>query len=200
LKIMDDVKLMTLAKGYCLRYHENQFRKNGEPYHNHPIRVQEILKKYGYDDVVTQCVALLHDVFEDTKIIRGRIKEEFGYEIANGVYVLSRNTISIKERDVILNIMGFKIKDLSKDITPREIVERLYKARLTFARSKILRVKIADMIDNTRDFGYLHITGIKRKIEDAKNFYIPLGKEIAPEMTKELEKNIEEYEKKTKGV
>ena len=79
-----------------------------------------------------------------------------------------------------------------------KITHEEYKQRLSFARNKVQRVKIADMIDNTKDLIELPEEYAKRKVKDAEEFYIPLGKEVAPEMTKELIKNIEEYKKAKK--
>ena len=100
---MSDRKLVKLAKDYCYNYHEGQLRKGTKlPYHTHPIAVAEILDEFGYTDATTKCIALLHDVIEDSPVITGEIKEKFGYEIANGVYILSKNTINkeiIKQLD-----------------------------------------------------------------------------------------------------
>jgi (p)ppGpp synthase/HD superfamily hydrolase len=168
-----------LAKKYCVEYHKGQLRKgNGKPFHIHPFEVAEILKKYGYDDPLTICIAYLHDTIEDTPLAMDEIHENFGYEISNAVFVLSRN----------------KGRVMNKEKLTRED----YKQRLAFARKTIQRVKIADMIDNTRTLKDLDKEAIKRKIKDAEEFYIPLGKAIAPEMIKELIENIESYKKGVK--
>jgi len=44
--------------------HRGQFDKGGNPYQLHPIKVMHYLKT---DDEELQCIALLHDVIEDTK-------------------------------------------------------------------------------------------------------------------------------------
>ena len=44
--------------------HAGQFDKGGRPYILHPLKVMHYLKT---DDEELQCVALLHDVVEDTK-------------------------------------------------------------------------------------------------------------------------------------
>jgi len=44
--------------------HAGQFDKGGNPYILHPLKVMHYLKT---DDEELQCVALLHDVIEDTK-------------------------------------------------------------------------------------------------------------------------------------
>lgn len=46
----------------CKQAHEGQTDKNGEPYYLHPITVSEHCKSQ-----VAKCVALLHDVLEDTE-------------------------------------------------------------------------------------------------------------------------------------
>jgi len=115
-----------LAKEFCIHYHAGQFRKgSNQPYHSHPIALTEILAKYGYDDEVTQCMALLHDTVEDTALKLREIKEAFGFEIEHGVYILSKNTIDdwlhTQARHLIPG-------NYSKD--------DLYKLRLLFSRKK----------------------------------------------------------------
>jgi len=44
--------------------HAGQFDKGGKPYILHPLAVMSLL---GSDDEELQCIALLHDVIEDTK-------------------------------------------------------------------------------------------------------------------------------------
>lgn len=45
--------------------HNGQFDKGGKPYILHPLRVMSFLKS---DDEELQCIALLHDVIEDTSV------------------------------------------------------------------------------------------------------------------------------------
>ena len=172
-----ETNLITLAKKYCEHYHEGQFRKGSNlPFSTHPIAVAGILSKYGYADEVTQCIALLHDTVEDSELRMNEIQEVFGYEISHGVYILSRNKGKMRDG-----------KKLSHDD---------YLQRLFWARKKIKRVKIADMIHNTRDLESLSPESIERKIKDATEFYIPIGKEIAPIMVKELVTNFQVFESK----
>ena len=166
-----------LALKYCLIYHAGQFRKGDkEPYYTHPVAVAHMLAKYGYNDTVTQCIALLHDIVEESLLKISHIKETFGYEIANGIFILSRNKG---------NLTGGKM-----------LSNKHYKVRLQLASDTIKRVKIADMITNTRDLQNLNPRGIRRKIKDAETFYIPMGREVCPKMVKELERNIMKYKRK----
>lgn len=77
-----------LARKYCLHYHEGHFRKGSNlPCSTHPIAVAETLKRYGYEDPVTQCIALLHDAVEDSELRMDQVQEVFGYEISNGFHI-----------------------------------------------------------------------------------------------------------------
>jgi len=153
---MDQRSIVDLAKEYCKWYHRGQFRKrNHESYYKHPFGVAEILDKYGYSDVVTQCIALLHDVVEDSEMRVREIGEKFGYEISNGLYILSRNTIGHRTKELLDNSISQSVEEFSD--------EELYKMRISFARRKVKRVKIADMIHNTKDLDSLTEEGVKRK-------------------------------------
>lgn len=166
-----------LAKKYCQHFHEGQFRKGSNlPYATHPFAVAETLARYGYDDVVTQCVAYLHDTVEDSQVRMDEIQEVFGYEISNGVYILSKNKGKMAD---------------GKKLTSADYIQRLH-----WARNKIRRVKIADMIDNTKDLETLSLQGRSKKIKDAEETYIPWGQEIAPIMVKELISQIASFQEK----
>lgn len=165
---------LELAKQYCKFYHKNQFRKgSNEPFWTHPFEVAEILNKYGYSDSTTQCIAYLHDTIEDTDIEADELKRVFGFEVYNGIYVLSRNK--------------------GRNLDESELTDEQYKQRLLYAPRKIHRVKIADIIHNTRTLSVHSENGIKKKIKDIEEFYIPLVKRSAPIMVQELIENISNY-------
>ena len=52
--------------------HHGQFDKGGKPYILHPLRVMSFLKT---DDEELQCIALGHDVIEDTKTTYAELRE-----------------------------------------------------------------------------------------------------------------------------
>jgi|SRR3989344_9038658 len=188
---MEEQQLIQLAREHCTHYHQTQFRKgSNQPYHTHPMAVAKILDRFGYSDYVTQCIALLHDTVEDTELFTGEIEDRFGFEISNGVYVLSKNTINADTIGYVDQALSVNASTYSED--------QLYKARLSFARRKVKRVKIADMIHNTQDLVSLKPEGIGRKINDAEHFYITMGRKVAPLMIKELEQNLENYRRLTK--
>ena len=185
-----DTGLVKLAEEYCDFYHGNDFRRStNETYNVHPREVRDLLFRYGYRDTVTQCVALLHDTKEDTAVIIPELREVFGYEIANGVFITSKNTIKLDVIDGVWKYSGKPINGLDE--------ETLYAIRLSFARRKIKRVKIADTTCNTKDLVNLKPESIEEKITMSENMFIPWGKEICPLMIRELEQNIANYRRKT---
>lgn len=82
------------AAAFAARCHDGQMRKDGRtPYIAHPFRVALTVRHlFGVDDSVTLCVALLHDVIEDTTIDYDDVCAEFGQEIAEAVACLTKDT------------------------------------------------------------------------------------------------------------
>lgn len=167
-----------LAKEYCKFYHQGQFRKgSNEPFWTHPFEVAEILSRYGYSDPITQSIAYLHDIIEDTDIEADELKRVFGFEIYNGIYVLSRNK--------------------GKNLDGTELNEEQYKQRILYSPRRVHRIKIADIIHNTRTLSVYSENGIKDKIKAIEEFYIPLGNKSSPLMVQELLSNIRNYKVKS---
>jgi (p)ppGpp synthase/HD superfamily hydrolase len=53
--------------------HQGQYDKAGAPYILHPLKVMHYLKT---DDEELQCIALGHDLFEDTKVTAAELRAE----------------------------------------------------------------------------------------------------------------------------
>jgi (p)ppGpp synthase/HD superfamily hydrolase len=189
-----DKDLVKLAEEYCRYFHQEQRRVGGnqEPYEAHPFAVRDTLVKYGYDEPETQAIALLHDTLEDTKLgeDRDEIEKRFGTVVYEGVYVLSNNTSGkhCEELRPLFAQLGIDYVDENGILTPKA-----YKIRLLLSRDSIKRIKIADMIHNTRSLPDLSKGSIEKKLDDAETFYIPLGKFVAPVMVNELITNINNY-------
>ena len=99
--------------------HAGQFDRGGSPYILHPLRVMSFLK---VDDEELQCIALGHDVIEDTKVTYKDLRD-------NG----------ISERVIT------GIRALTK--VPGETLEE-YKERV-FANTDAMAVKLCDLRHNT---------------------------------------------------
>lgn len=109
--------------------HKNQIRKGtGEPYINHPIELLAILDSCGLKNEDVLCIAILHDVLEDTQTSINELSLLFNDNIVNGVIQMSDNKTLPKSERKLLQIQH------SKDLP--------YKVQL---------VKIADKISNIRN-------------------------------------------------
>jgi len=120
------------AARFAAEKHRMQRRKDPDasPYINHPLSVAEVLSRYGVEDVVTLCAAVLHDTIEDTETSAEELRDGFGDEVA----------------EVVLEVTDDK--SLSKARRKELQVEH---ARALSDRAKL--VKLGDKICNVLDVG-----------------------------------------------
>ncbi len=64
--------------------HEGQYDQSGVPYILHPVHLAEQMT-----DETTTCIALLHDVLEDTALTLPALEAEFPREITEAVQLLT---------------------------------------------------------------------------------------------------------------
>ena len=76
-------ELLRLEKAidFATKKHEGQFRKSGEEYITHPLRVAGILVEWGMD-IDSVIAGVLHDVVEDTETPLEDLEENFGKDIS----------------------------------------------------------------------------------------------------------------------
>ena len=67
--------------------HSGQMDRGGRPYQLHPLAVMQILNT---DDEELQCIALLHDVVEDSDVSFAQLEKEFTPRIVNAVRLLTK--------------------------------------------------------------------------------------------------------------
>ena len=81
------------ALEFATKAHEGQVRQHtGEPYITHPVRVAALARRFDVGEryrTIAQSAALLHDVIEDCGVTRAEIVDEFGHEVAYGVWSLT---------------------------------------------------------------------------------------------------------------
>lgn len=63
--VAKNLKQTNVALALARRLHEGQYRKDGVPYIQHPLKVCTTLISYGVEDDATLAAALLHDILED---------------------------------------------------------------------------------------------------------------------------------------
>ncbi|MBU2563681.1 MAG: bifunctional (p)ppGpp synthetase/guanosine-3',5'-bis(diphosphate) 3'-pyrophosphohydrolase [Actinobacteria bacterium] len=129
-----DVDEELLHKAYLIskKYHQNQYRKSGEPFVVHPLEVAGILADIELDQI-SIVSAILHDVIEDTDYSLEMAKKEFGQKTANiinGVTKLDKIVFTSKEEQQVSNIRKMIIA-MSEDV-------------------RIILVKLADRLHNMR--------------------------------------------------
>ncbi|MDE6678819.1 MAG: HD domain-containing protein [Ruminococcus sp.] len=66
--------------------HHGQYDVNGVPYIFHPYHIAEQMT-----DEITTCVALLHDVIEDTEVTFEQLEQEFPEEVITALRLLTHN-------------------------------------------------------------------------------------------------------------
>ena len=120
-----DIDKVRLAAEFGQEAHLGQFRKNGDPYFTHPVRVA--LRAIEYDlDSTTIIGSLLHDVIEDTTYTHQDIILNFGETVANLIEALT------------------KVKE-SKSLTLYKIFEL---GKVDF---RVILIKLLDRLDNMSD-------------------------------------------------
>lgn len=76
-------EMLTLAT----KFHHGQFDKGGRPYILHCLKVMHYLKS---DDEELMCIALGHDLLEDTSVSEATLYFEFGERVVEGIKALTK--------------------------------------------------------------------------------------------------------------
>lgn len=84
---MKELRLLDKAIAFAAVSHEGTFDKGGKPYFLHLMAVMQGLKE---KDEELQCIAVLHDIVEDTDVTHDEILAAFGYRVHTGVKLLTK--------------------------------------------------------------------------------------------------------------
>lgn len=160
--------------------HRSQTRDSGERYFEHPRRVAINLIEHGWNDSAMICAALLHDVVEDTNTPFQAIINLCGCEVWDLVSRLS------KKVPVYCPLSGQTIGRTKKE-------NDRYWAGLTGLAAII---KLADRLDNLRDFDTFEPERKERYIKETKEYIIPMGEAVCPRLIKSIKSILDQGEKK----
>lgn len=142
-----DIKAKEMVKkafSIALIAHKDQFRDEGTPYIDHPLRVASRFK----NDDTLKTIALLHDVIEDSDYSYEDIKDMFGEFIAQKVVLLTKDKTK---------------KEFSIDSYMENIIQDFY----------ALKVKLADRIDNISSLKFcLDQVKIEKYIKETYKYFI----------------------------
>lgn len=146
------------AYAYAEKKHKGQFRKTGEPYIMHPLRVAKFIADWGFEsDVVS--AALMHDIVEDCNTTVEEIQKQFGSGIADMV-----NTLTAVNNEL------HKAQGLTK-----QEIDNLSDAHLIRTMSdKALFIKIADRLDNLNTIEGVNEAKQFGKAQHTREILIPL--------------------------
>lgn len=123
--------------------HEGQVDKCGQPYIFHPYHLAEQM-----DDEISTCVALLHDVVEDTDVTLDDLRKQFPPEVVEGVRLLTHDP-SVDYFDYVRAIKGHpvaqkvKLADLAHNSDESRFagMEDVTEALLLHRRQKYARAR-----------------------------------------------------------
>ncbi len=120
---------MIKAKNLCKKIHANAvyfFFDEEKPYYEHCFAVAEIIKnrvneKIDFDYACT--LAYLHDSIEDTDVTYDYLLEEFGKDVADGVFALTKNKNVAYENQIADSIDRIK-KTGKKEVAITKMADR----------------------------------------------------------------------------
>lgn len=162
-----DVNKIMAAYDFAEVAHEGQTRSSGEPYIIHPVAVATIALEYGMD-TDTVCVALLHDVVEDTSYTLEDIASRFGNDVAylvDGVTKIGKIPKQSKSEQQAENIRKI-LTATSKDI-------------------RVILVKLCDRLHNISTLDFLREDKQRRIAHETMNIYAPIANRLGMETLKE---------------
>ena len=139
--------------------HKDQTRRSGEPYITHPLSVAGILSEMHMDH---QCLmaALLHDVIEDTGVLKNTIGKEFGEDVAHLVDGVSK----------LSNIFQSRAEAQA---------ENFQKMTLAMAKDiRVIMIKLADRLHNMRTLDHLNSEKQRRIAKETLEIYAPIANRL----------------------
>src|ERR671916_474723 len=148
-----------LAEAYNVAHaaHRGQVRKSGEPFVYHPLATADVLSELHLDPT-TVAAALLHDVLEDTGVIKEELAGRFGEELAEVVDGVT------------------KLKRLPSGNLEEAQAESLRKMIVAMSRDvRVIIIKLADRLHNMRTLAYLKRENQLKKATETLEIYAPLA-------------------------
>ncbi len=163
-----DMELIQKAFRCAEKAHDGQLRKSGEPYIIHPFSVAIILLDLGMDSA-SICVALLHDVVEDTEVTLEDLKKQFGQEIAMIV-------------DGLTKLTAIPL-DVTKEQARAENIRKMLLAMYEDAR--VIIIKLADRLHNMRTLQFKQESRQRMIAHETMEIFAPIANRLGIMWVKE---------------
>lgn len=148
---------MRRAYVYSAKVHRDQFRRNGEPYLNHPLNVSYVLTQLK-QGVPAIAAGLLHDTVEDTLTTIQDIQDMFGDEIAllvEGLTKIAKIEFSSKKQAQAENFRKILLA-MSEDI-------------------RVVLIKLSDRLHNMRTIEFMPPERQREISQETLDIYSPLA-------------------------
>jgi GTP diphosphokinase / guanosine-3',5'-bis(diphosphate) 3'-diphosphatase len=140
--------------------HLGQFRTSGDPYISHPISVAEICASWRLD-TDSLMAALLHDVMEDSGVLKQDLHERFGPNVAEIVDGLSK-----------IDRVEFETREHAQ-------AENFRKMLLAMARDvRVILIKLADRLHNMRTLDAVPLIKQARIARETIDIYAPIAQRL----------------------
>lgn len=157
----------TVALALAQNLHEGQYRKDGMPYIQHPLKVCTTLISYGIEDDVILAAALLHDILEDCQ---DKLP-------LNGKELITEFHLSKEVFDII------SILTKESGLTQNEL--SVYFERIG-RNPKAALIKLSDRLHNSSTLYTFSFERMEKYIQETYTFLIPMAsfcKKYYPEYT-----------------
>jgi guanosine-3',5'-bis(diphosphate) 3'-pyrophosphohydrolase len=148
--------LLSKALRFAVETHDGDYRDGsfGLPYSTHPVEVCTLLRYVGeVTDVELLCVAMLHDLLEETDTLPAELELEFGFRVSLLVQELTRTEPTPEEASALSkedlwqfrsNLLLADISAMSADAQKVKLADRLAnlrQAKVTRNGEKLRRYK-----------------------------------------------------------
>ncbi len=163
-----DIAQVELAYRVATEAHSGQMRDEGTPYIIHPLRVAiSLVDELDLHSPTLVCSALLHDVIEDSPVTREDVERDFGPQVAEVVWLLTK----------------------FEDTRLEDYLAAIEAAAHTGAPI----VKLCDRMDNLRYLFHSPKTEKKRRyLYTTERLYLPMARRASEYLYTELSRLLEE--------
>lgn len=165
------------AYQFSKKFHQNQFRKGGEPYFSHPFSVAYKLSEMG-EDVPLICAGFLHDTLEDTAMTKELMMENFGEDVT---YLVD----SVTKEDSI----SFSSKKEQNLYNRQKLLTRMLED------SRVIKLKLVDRYHNLTTISALPPNKQVENAIEAMVAFVPMANLLSEPYQKLGQEIYEEAEK-----
>lgn len=176
-----ETMMIMTAYDYSKAGHRNQERES-EPkdapieqkrYFNHPKRIAISMIEAGLRDADTVCVILLHDCPEDTSIFGNQKTDGYYTAMDDARFRLSRAFIPQIAEDVICLTIPVVDENVA-EFSSKNKCTKFYHDKMQEGSESAMIAKVGDRLDNLSTIESKKPVSAKLKLQETRDFYIPL--------------------------